>query len=179
MNNTHPSDLFSCIREEDERIIREYQNTAKSLRKAGAVGFFLPALGGGMFLILLGILSGGILFENSRASGAVIFLGMLLCASATLFYSMFLRRAKAADHTALYITSKRVVYVSHGSYAAFSLSEIEGAFTEPVSKLSRLPFDISALEGEYLVLCVRGGEHRLRFVENAEDAASKILSLLG
>ena len=179
MNNTPPADLFSCIKEEDERIIYEYKSTARSLKMTGAVGFFLPAMGGGMFLILLGILSGGVLFKNSRSSGVVIFLGMLLCASATLLYSMFLRRAKAAENTALYVTSRRVVYISHGSYAAFFLSEIEGAYTEPVSKLSRVPFDISALEGEYLVLRVRGGEHRLRFVENADDATSKILSLVG
>ena len=98
MNHTTPTDLFSCIREEDERIICEYKSTAASLKKAGASGFLLPAMSGGMLLILLGILSGGILFKNSRASGVVIFLGMLLCATATLFYSMFLRRAKAALH---------------------------------------------------------------------------------
>ena len=179
MNHTPPSDLFSCIKEEDERIIAKYQSTEKSLKKAGAASFFLPALGGGMFLILLGILSGGLLFKDSPASGVMIFSGMLLCASALLFYSMFLRRAKAAGSTALYITTRRVIYISQGSYAAFSLGEIEGAYTEAVTRLRRLPFDISQLEGRNLVLCVRGGEHRLPFIENADEAASKILGLLG
>jgi hypothetical protein len=179
MNNTPPSDLFSCIKEEDERIIREYPSTAQKLRKAGISGFFLPAMAGGTFLILLGILSGGVLFRDSRLSGVAVFLGMLLCATATLFCAVFYRRARAAESTVLYITTRRVVYISHGSYAAFPLSEISSAYTEPVSRLSRLPFDISALEGEYQVLCVRGGEHRLPFIENASDAECKILGLLG
>lgn len=176
---TTPEDLFSCIREEDERLVREYSSTAHSLKRAGARSFFAPAFSGGMFLILLGIISGGMLFKNSRASGVVIFFGMVLCASSLLFLGLFWRRARAAEGTALYITTRRVVYISKGSYAAFALGEISSAYTETVERLSRIPFDISALEGEYLVLCVRGGEQRLPFIKDAADARDKILELVG
>ncbi len=179
MSRTCPPDLFSCIREKDERILHEYKSTSDELKKTGAAGFFLPAMAGGMFFILLGILSGGILFSESRISGAVIFFGMLLCACATLLYAMFLRRARSAEGTALYITTVRVIYISGGSYAAFAISEIESARIERPARLGRVPFDISALEGEYLVLSLRGGEQRLPFIENAEDAKEKILGLLG
>lgn len=174
-----PADLFRCIREEEERVICEYPSTARMLRREGAVGFFLPALGGGLFLAFVGILAHAMLSDGRGYALALAFLGLMLCATATLLYAVFLRRARLAEGTALYITDRRVVYITGGSYAAFALSEITDAYTERAERMSRVPFDLSVLEGEYLVLCVDGGAHRLPFIEGAEDAAAKILSQLG
>ena len=176
---TSPEDLFGCVREREERVLYEYGSTAAALRREGAVGFFLPALGGGLLLVFIGIIARAAL-EGARTYAPVLsFLGVMLCASATLLYAMFLRRARMAESTALYITDRRVVYITGGSYAVFPLAEITDARTERAERMSRVPFDLSALEGVYLVLCSAGGETRLPFVEGAEDASAKILTLVG
>ena len=177
--DTPPSDLFRCVRESGERILCEYTSTERALRREGAVGFLLPALAGGLFLAFVGIAAPSLFSGSELYARPLAFLGLVLCASASLLYAMFLRRARMASGTALYITDRRVVYITGGSYAAFAYSDITDVYTERAQRMSRVPFDTSALEGEYIVLSVRGGEHRLPFVERAEDAAAKILEQLG
>ena len=173
-----PEDLFSFVRDEGEMVIAEYSNTAKRLRREGVRGFFLPAMSGGLFLILVGLLSQK-LFPENMLTGALVFLGMLLSASAVIFYAIFERRARTAESARLYITTRRAVYISEGSYACFELCDVNGAYTKKGERLSRLPFDISQLEGEYLVLFCRGGETKLPYIEDAAGAAEKILGIIG
>ncbi len=177
--STPPEDLFRYVRESDERMICEYTSTERTLRREGVFGFFLPALGGGLFLVFFGIAAPALFSGSERFARPLAFLGLVLCAAGSLFYALFLRRARMAAATALYITDRRVVYITGGSYAVFELCEITGAYTERARRMSRVPFDMASLEGEYLVLCVGGSETRLPFIERAEDAAAKILSLVG
>ena len=173
--------LFSFVREEDERLLYQYSNTAKRLRSDGVRQFFIPAGCGGVFLILIGsvmtrLFSSG---AGGKLAPVLVFLGMLLISAAVIFYAIFLRRAKDAEGCALYITQKNVIYVAHGTYAKLPVPDITGVSVSRAERLSALPFDISALEVNYIILIYRGGEMKIPYIENYEQAAQKIAAVCG
>ena len=173
-------DLYSFVKEEDEREICRFGNIAARLRREGARQFLLPGSAGGILLILLGALF------SVRAERTLItflyrpisFFGVLLLFSSLIFYAMFYRRAKAAESSSLVLTNKSVVWLSEGSYLKMSLSDISEAHVEKGVRFLRVPFDMSALEGVRLVLFYKGAELTVPNIENAEAAAQKINSLL-
>ncbi len=181
MKRDTDQDIYSYVRDTDEKLLYQYENCAKSLRREGVRQFFIPAGAAGTFLIFLGILLTRLFSSGAggKLAPVLCFLGMLLACTAVLFLAMFLRRARQAEGTRLYISNKNVIFVDHGTYAKMPLCDISSACLQKPARLSRLPFDLSSLEGEYLVLEYRGAPMKIPFVENAEHAAEKINELVG
>ena len=170
-NEKDPEKLLGFVLKDGERVCYAYQSTAKRLRDDGARQFFLPAAAAGIFLILAGSVCYGLF---GRWAGVLAFLGMMLCATGVIFYAMFLRMARRAQSCALYLTERAVIVIRDGTYARLPLSDISEASAKKEERLSRLPFDISQLEIEFIVLSYRGDEMRIPYIENAPDAAKRI-----
>lgn len=174
------NDLFRYVKEEREEVLYRYSNTAKKLRDDGARQFLLPGSAAGVFLIILGsILSK--LFKIKivvTLTYALSFLGAILAVSSTVLFAMFVRMSRQASGTTLYITNKNVVWCEGGRYAKLPLADITDAKTARAHRFERIPFDMSALEHEYLVLFYRGGDMKIPFVEHPDDAAKKIMQSL-
>lgn len=164
-------ELLKIVLDRDERVLFSYDNTAKKLRSEGAVQFFLPAAAAGIFLILVGSVCWGLI---GKWAGVLAFLGMMLCASGLIFYAMFLKMAGRAESCALYITSNAVITMRDGTYAKLPLAFIEEASTKKEERLDSLPFDISSLEVEFIILEYKGDVMRIPYIENAPDAAKRI-----
>ena len=175
------NDLFSFVKEEREEVLSKFSNTAKKLKEDGVRQFLIPGSAGGVFLIILGsVLSK--LFSIKivvTLTLALCFLGAMLLLSSTVLFAMFVRMSRQASGTTLYITNKNVVWCECGRYAKLPLSDITDASTARAHRFERIPFDLSALEHEYLVISYRGGEMKIPFVEYPEEAAKKIKALLG
>ena len=171
-------DLYSFVRRESERVLYVHHGTDKKLKRDGCYGFFIPATSGGAFLCLVGTLARMMSDTLRTAGGAVAFLGLLFIASGMIFYAMFLRRARQARSTALYITTEAVVYISGGSYMRLELSDITSVSCRSPERLARVPFDMSSLEGEVLVLTYKGSETLLYYVDEVDLAQRRISGML-
>ena len=58
------------------------------------------------------------------------------------------------------------------------LSDITDARVEAGQRLFALPFDMSALEGKYLVIFYRGADMKIPYIRDCERAAEAIKSLV-
>ncbi|MEE1356435.1 MAG: hypothetical protein UHG68_02605 [Clostridia bacterium] len=172
-------DIFSFVKQEDECVLYSYTNTAKRLKKEGAAQFLLPGSAAGLFLVLLGILLPH-LFSASTGSvffGALSFFGGMILFSSLIIYAMFLRSARQAEGYSLYITTQNLILCESGRYARMPLCDIESARVERASVFKALPFDMSALEREYIVIFYRGADMKIPFIDGAEHASKKITEL--
>ncbi len=174
-------DIFDFVKEEQEEVLYKYGNTEAKLKDCGLKQFFLPGTLAGLFLcvastIFIQFASNDLTLGVARATSA---LGGMIIASSMLFYAMFLRQARRAHGNFLYITSKNAIWWERGRYAKMPLAEITDARVGKGERLGAVPFDMSMLEGECLILFYRGADMKIPFIENPEDAARKIKSLVG
>ncbi len=174
-------DIYSYVKEEDERTLYEYSSTERKLRENGARQFLLPGTAVGLFLCVASALfinfsEDALALAVTRGVGS---LGGMIFAASLLFYTMFWRQARRAHGVSLYITNKNVILCERGSYAKMPLKDISDARVEAGQRLLALPFDMTALEGVYLVLFYRDADMKIPYIEHAEDAASKIKALVG
>ena len=163
--------LLSFVLERGERVLYSYDSTAKRLRRDGARQFFLPAAAAGIFLILVGSVCFSLL---GKWAGVLAFLGMMLCATGLIFYAMFMRMARRAESCSLHVTDRAVITIREGTYARLPLCFISDAQVKREQRLAALPFDISMLEVEFIILEYKGEEMKIPYIENAPDAAKRI-----
>lgn len=175
------NDLFNYVREEREEVLYQYSNTAKKLKNDGVRQFLVPGSAAGVFLVILGAILAKLFTIKIVVTlcYALCFLGAMLLLSATVLFAMFVRMSRQASGTTLYVTNKNVVWCESGRYAKLPLSDVADAKTARSHRFERIPFDMSALEHEYLVLVYRGGDMNIPFVEYPKEAAKKIKALLG
>ena len=174
-------DIFEYVKEEKEEVLCKYGNVEARLRAQGKRQYLLPGTLSGLFLCIAAALFEG--FEICRltllVTRGVGAAGGVIIASSLLLYAMFVRQARRAGGNFLYITNKNVIWCDKGRYAKMPLSDITGVRVEKVERLSCIPFDMSELEGERLVLFYRGADMKIPYIENPADAKDKIKALIG
>ena len=174
-------DIFEYVKEEKEEVLCKYGNVEARLKEKGRGQYLLPGTLSGLFLCIAAALFEG--FEISRltllVTRGVGAAGGVIIASSLLFYAMFVRQARRAGGNFLYITNKNVVWCDKGRYAKMPLSDISDVRVDKVERLSSIPFDMSELEGECLVLFYRGSDMRIPYIDNPADAKDKIKALIG
>ncbi len=174
-------DLFEYVKEDKEVELYRFGNTEKKLSRHALRQFLVPGTAAGLFLCVAGAVfmeysNNSLTLALSQAANA---LGGVIFASSLLLYAMFLRQARAARGCYLHITNKNIIWCERGRYAKIPLSEVSDVRSERGERFARLPFDLSELEGERIVLSWRGSDMKIPYIENASGASDKIKSLLG
>ncbi len=173
------NDLFRFVKEEKEQVLYKFTSTEKKLSTHAQRQFLFPGTASGLFLCIISAFCINFSKDTlsliiTRSAGA---LGGVIIASSLVFYAMFKRQAKKASGTELYITDKNVIWCENESYAKIPLAEISDAYIKQNSRLSRIPFDLSELEGKSLILFYRGAEQKIHFIDDCDKAAEAIKRL--
>ena len=171
-------DLYQYISRGEERVVCRFASSAKKLKKEALSSYLVPATGGGVFLCLVALVSYGIFSMGRVACGVLCFFGMMLVATGVLFYAIFLRRARAADGAELILTTEGIVYIARGVRIRVEYADIDRVSLRAPARLSRLPFDLSSLEGEVIELSGVGEVTELYFIEDAAGAVERISRML-
>lgn len=172
------SDIFEYVREEDERVLARFSDISRDVERAGMRDFFIPATSAGVFLCLCALVSWGVFSLDAAAAGALAALGMALVSTGVIFLSIFRRRANNARGTALYITTRALVYIRGGSYIRMEYSDISAVTLESEEARPRAPFDMLACEGVRILVEYRSDTVYISCIDGASEAARLASSLL-
>ena len=172
------TELYKYIGEDDERVKGVFSNTSEQLRHEGLQGFLAPALASSLFLIVIAGICYLLFSVEGWLCAALAMLGISLSAMGTLLCAMHVRQARAARTCTLTVTDKRVIYKRGAGAIQLPLSDIHSVSTGENGRFVRVPFDLSLLDGRYILLVCEDGELRVTHILDTEAAAALIRSLL-
>ncbi|MBQ2863440.1 MAG: hypothetical protein IJE84_04620 [Clostridia bacterium] len=172
------NELYTYIDEADERVLAQFSDTSQLLHREGLHGFLAPALASSLFLSVVAGICYFLFSADGWLCAALLMLGFCIALTGTLLCAMHVRRARAARGTSLTVTDRRVIYRGTVPTQLF-LYEIRSAVAVCGQRFSRVPFDLSLLDGRYLLLeCEDGAVCPLAHIRDAKEAAALICSLL-
>lgn len=169
--------LFKYVDEGDERVKGVYSDTSEQLRREGLQSFLLPSLYCALLLIAIGWMCYFLFSFEGWICAALAVFGFCIAMTGTLLCAMHVRQARAARGCSLTITDRRVIYKG-ASIVELPLSDIRSVSTGTDGRFGRVPFDLSLLEGRYILLECECEQVRITRIRDTEDAAALIRSLL-